>query len=236
MVSWACFSKENQLMASNETGQWWEQGGISSSVLSVFFTDKFYKLLKSLHLIGWEQISQWKTLDKMLDEMPPRLLWRRQMSNDHQNVWTIGKVCMKLSWTIATPCWLKHGQSVLLGTEGWIRSPSPGSWTMHQCGSLFQDKWAAGLSSLLGPGTMLQKRTALLSELKVAAKSLNQTYLHKILFHCLEFSNYSIFTQGNIVIHWLHTVCRVSYYDSLYMYTWQVYYLCVKVIIPHLHY
>ena len=28
------------------------QGGISSSILSVFFTDKFYKLLKSLHLIA----------------------------------------------------------------------------------------------------------------------------------------------------------------------------------------
>ena len=27
-------------------------GGISSSVLSVFFTDNCYKLLKSLHLIG----------------------------------------------------------------------------------------------------------------------------------------------------------------------------------------
>ena len=44
--------------------------GISSSVLSVFFTDNCYKLLKSLHLIGWEQICQWKTL-KTLDEMPP---------------------------------------------------------------------------------------------------------------------------------------------------------------------
>ena len=28
------------------------RGGISSSVLSVFFTDNCYKLLKSLHLIG----------------------------------------------------------------------------------------------------------------------------------------------------------------------------------------
>ena len=30
-----------------------------------------YKLLKSLHLIGWEQICQWKNTDKTLDEMPP---------------------------------------------------------------------------------------------------------------------------------------------------------------------
>ena len=47
-------------------------GGISSSVLSVFFNDKFYKLLKSLHLIGWEQICQWKTLTKCLMKCPPR--------------------------------------------------------------------------------------------------------------------------------------------------------------------
>ena len=47
------------------------QGGISSSVLSVFFTDNCYKLLKSLHLIGWEQICQWKTLTKRLMKCPP---------------------------------------------------------------------------------------------------------------------------------------------------------------------
>ena len=46
-------------------------GGISSSVLSVFFTDNCYKLLKSLHLIGWEQIYQWKTLTKRLMKCPP---------------------------------------------------------------------------------------------------------------------------------------------------------------------
>ena len=46
-------------------------GGISSSVLSVFFTDNCYKLLKSLHLIGWEQICQWKTLTKCLRKCPP---------------------------------------------------------------------------------------------------------------------------------------------------------------------
>ena len=46
-------------------------GGISSSVLSVFFTDKFYKLLKSLLLIGWEQNCQWKTLTKCLMKCPP---------------------------------------------------------------------------------------------------------------------------------------------------------------------
>ena len=45
-------------------------GGISSSILSVIFTDKFYKLLKSLHLIGWEQICQWKTLTKCLMKCP----------------------------------------------------------------------------------------------------------------------------------------------------------------------
>ena len=46
-------------------------GGISSSVLSVFFTDNCYKLLKSLHLIGWEQLCQWKTLTKRLMKCPP---------------------------------------------------------------------------------------------------------------------------------------------------------------------
>ena len=49
----------------------WFWGGISSSVLSVFFTDNCYKLLKSLHLIGWEQICQWKTLTKRLMKCPP---------------------------------------------------------------------------------------------------------------------------------------------------------------------
>ena len=48
-------------------------GGISSSVLSVFFTDNCYKLLKSLHLIGWEQICQWNTLTKCLMKCPPGL-------------------------------------------------------------------------------------------------------------------------------------------------------------------
>ena len=49
----------------------WDLGGISSSVLSVFFTDNCYKLLKSLHLIGWVQICQWKTLTKRLMKCPP---------------------------------------------------------------------------------------------------------------------------------------------------------------------
>ena len=35
------------------------------------FTDNCYKLLKSLHLIGWEQICQWKTLTKCLMKCPP---------------------------------------------------------------------------------------------------------------------------------------------------------------------
>ena len=47
------------------------QGGISSSVLSVLFTDNCYKLLKSVPLIGWEQICQWKTLTKCLMKCPP---------------------------------------------------------------------------------------------------------------------------------------------------------------------
>ena len=50
-------------------------GGVSSSILSVIFTDKFYKLLKSLHLIGWEQICQWKTLTKRLMKCPPGVCW-----------------------------------------------------------------------------------------------------------------------------------------------------------------
>ena len=49
----------------------YDLGGISSSVLSVIFTDNCYKLLKSLHLIGWEQICQWKTLTKRLMKCPP---------------------------------------------------------------------------------------------------------------------------------------------------------------------
>ena len=54
------------------------QGGISSSVLSVFFTDNCYKLLKSLHLIGWEQICQWKTLTKRLMKCPPLVTLSRE--------------------------------------------------------------------------------------------------------------------------------------------------------------
>ena len=60
-------------MVIDVDGQMWAQGGISSSVLSVFFTDNCYKLLKSLHLIGWEQICQWKTLTKRLMKCPPGL-------------------------------------------------------------------------------------------------------------------------------------------------------------------
>ena len=55
----------------NDMEQTYHLGGISSSVLSVFFTDNCYKLLKSLHLIGWEQICQWKTLTKRLMKCPP---------------------------------------------------------------------------------------------------------------------------------------------------------------------
>ena len=44
------------------------QGSVSWN-LSV--TDNCYKLLKSLHLIGWEQNLSVKNTDKTLDEMPP---------------------------------------------------------------------------------------------------------------------------------------------------------------------
>ena len=49
-------------------------GAFHQSILSVFFTDNCYKLLKSLHLIGWEQICQWKTLTKRLMKCPPDVL------------------------------------------------------------------------------------------------------------------------------------------------------------------
>ena len=46
-------------------------GGISSSVfVSDFLPTTVISYWKSLHLIGWEQICQWKTLTKTLDEMP----------------------------------------------------------------------------------------------------------------------------------------------------------------------
>ena len=44
------------------------QGSVSWN-LSV--TDNCYKLLKSLHLIGWERICQWKTLTKHFMKCPP---------------------------------------------------------------------------------------------------------------------------------------------------------------------
>ena len=47
-------------------------GGISSSVLSVFFTDNCYKLLKSLRLIGRDKSNlSVKNTAKTLHEMPP---------------------------------------------------------------------------------------------------------------------------------------------------------------------
>ena len=52
-VLFLCYSTEPSIQRYEQAKH---LGGISSSVLSVFFTDKFYKLLKSLHLIGWEQI------------------------------------------------------------------------------------------------------------------------------------------------------------------------------------
>ena len=47
-------------------------GGISSSVLSVFFTDKFYIKATEILASDWlrENLSV-KNTDKMLDEMPP---------------------------------------------------------------------------------------------------------------------------------------------------------------------
>ena len=52
-------------------------GGISSSVLSVFFTCQCFSLTtvisywNPMHLIGWEEICQWKTLTKRLMKCPP---------------------------------------------------------------------------------------------------------------------------------------------------------------------
>ena len=61
------------------------QRGISSSVLSVFFTDNCYKLLKSLHLIGWKQICQWKTLTKRLMKCPPGVTGSSALQDDNDN-------------------------------------------------------------------------------------------------------------------------------------------------------
>ena len=47
------------------------QGGISSSVLSVSFTDNCYKLLKSLASDWLRANLSVKNTDKTLDEMPP---------------------------------------------------------------------------------------------------------------------------------------------------------------------
>ena len=60
---------------SYSASSWLISWGISSSILSVFFTDNCYKLLKSLHLIGWEQICQWKTLTKRLMKCPSGHRW-----------------------------------------------------------------------------------------------------------------------------------------------------------------
>ena len=48
--------------------------GISSSVLSVFFTDKFALSQSDARISVAYKICQWKTLTKTLDEMPP--CWR----------------------------------------------------------------------------------------------------------------------------------------------------------------
>ena len=69
------------------------QGGISSSVLSVFFTDNCYKLLKSLHLIGWEQICQWKTLTKRLMKCPPG----GSINSEEYNSFDIDALTIKIS-------------------------------------------------------------------------------------------------------------------------------------------
>ena len=49
------------------------RGAFHQAFCKCFFTDNCYKLLKSLHLIGWEQICQWKTLTKRLMKCLPGL-------------------------------------------------------------------------------------------------------------------------------------------------------------------
>ena len=46
--------------------RWLPPTGSFKWVFSMIFTDKCYKLLKSLHLIGWKQICEWKSLSRQL--------------------------------------------------------------------------------------------------------------------------------------------------------------------------
>lgn len=48
-------------------------GSVSWRVLSVIFSDNCYKLLKSMHLIGWEQLCQWKSLTRLFMKCSPVL-------------------------------------------------------------------------------------------------------------------------------------------------------------------
>ena len=50
-----------------------EQGGISSSILSVFFTDKFALSQSDARISVAYKISQWKSLTKRLMKCPPGL-------------------------------------------------------------------------------------------------------------------------------------------------------------------
>ena len=90
------------------------QGGISSSVLSVFFTDN--KLLKSLHLIGWEQICQWKTLTKRLMKCPPE---------GHYHCWLCTAIATSWFsaehlWILIAPFWLSADNSELFSIQFYV--------------------------------------------------------------------------------------------------------------------
>ena len=91
-----------------------DQGSISSSVLSVFFTDNCYKLLKSLHLIGWEQICQWKTLTKRLMKCPPvwsvKGIW---CCSVYQNALTTGRRQLTTFRKPISDCWQPIAEQTL---------------------------------------------------------------------------------------------------------------------------
>ena len=63
------------LKQSSSGGNCWKcnLGGISSSVLSVFFTDKFALSQSDARISVAYKICQWKILTKTLDEMPPQV-------------------------------------------------------------------------------------------------------------------------------------------------------------------
>ena len=67
------------LMCKNET-----QGGISSSILSVFFTDKFALSQSDARISVAYNSCQWKTLTKRLMKCPPGLLRTRRAITIHK--------------------------------------------------------------------------------------------------------------------------------------------------------